>query len=310
MMLISRPYRQMLVRLIWLCGAATLMTQVTFAQGVQRTADSESASLMEWPYQGKPNAYHMCCGEFGSYEYMKEDIDNRGPRSARGGQYFLKLTRTADQPSAYPPDQNNGNRVEVTTASEFVERAMEDRWFGMSIWVPSWVDTSPVTSWNSIGQWHGSSGNEPGIIHLWHDSDDNLVIETRTASVSLPKDWWNYTTDTVHYSGPMPKDQWIDLVFNYRFDHTESGFFRVWMNGRQIVDYSGPVGFKHSPGDSVAYVKIGNYAGDKHPYNRTYYYDEVRWGDASASFDSVSPSSYAGSRSANAVPNPPTLVDE
>ena len=292
-------------RIAFVGATASLLTSVAYGDGVERVADSESASLMEWPYEGVPNDYHMCCGDEGSYEYLTNDVANGGPNAARAGNYFLKLTRTEDQPSAYPAGQDNANRVEVTTAGDFTERAMEDRWFGMSVWVPSWVDTSNVTSWNSIGQWHGSSGNDPGILHIWHDHEDNLVIESRTANVSLPTDWWNYTTDTTHYSQPMPKDQWIDLVFNYRFDHTENGYLRVWMNGNQIIDYSGPFGFRHSAGASVAYIKLGSYAGDRHEYTRTYYYDEVRWGGESASYESVAPSSYASN--VDTRPNPPVF---
>ncbi len=56
---------------------------------------------------------------------------------------------------------------------------------------------------------------------------------------------------------PIRFGQWTDFVFKFRHALDDSGLLQVWMNGQQIVDYTGPIGF-NTPGYRD-YAKFGYY---------------------------------------------------
>ncbi|HWI38609.1 MAG TPA: heparin lyase I family protein [Burkholderiales bacterium] len=56
---------------------------------------------------------------------------------------------------------------------------------------------------------------------------------------------------------PIRFGQWTEFVFKFRHATDNSGLLQVWMDGQQIVDYSGPIGF-NTPGYRD-YAKFGYY---------------------------------------------------
>lgn len=56
---------------------------------------------------------------------------------------------------------------------------------------------------------------------------------------------------------PIPFGRWADMVFKFRQSTSSSGFFQAWMDGTQIANYTGPMGY-NTPG-YIDYVKIGYY---------------------------------------------------
>jgi hypothetical protein len=56
---------------------------------------------------------------------------------------------------------------------------------------------------------------------------------------------------------PIRFGQWMDFVFKFRHATDNSGLLQVWMDGQQIVDYTGPIGF-NTPGYND-YAKFGYY---------------------------------------------------
>jgi hypothetical protein len=56
---------------------------------------------------------------------------------------------------------------------------------------------------------------------------------------------------------PIPFGRWTDFVFKFRHSQGRDGFLQGWMDGREIVDYEGPLGF-HTPGHKD-YAKFGYY---------------------------------------------------
>ena len=289
----------------FLCAAAVLLAPAVFAAGLEYTADSESASGTEWhDGSGAVNLWQMCCGRPGSYDYLTNDSANGGPSSARAGNYFLKLTRTSSQPLA--PVANYGNRVEFTSAGFLQEKHMEERWLGFSMYVPGNFPNSGMGGWHSVFQWH-DSGPLPAVVHGELLQNNEFQIFFRTyPNAPVPSPWWDFVQQQTVYSAPMPRDRWIDLVFNFRWDHRPngSGFFKVWMDGELIVNYTGPIGFPtHSAGQNSTYFKFGSYADENKPFNRTLYYDEFRFGNSAATYEVVAPSGDPpGPR-----PNPPTF---
>jgi hypothetical protein len=56
---------------------------------------------------------------------------------------------------------------------------------------------------------------------------------------------------------PIRFGQWTDFVFKFRHSLDGNGLLQVWMDGQQIVDYAGPIGFD-TPGYRD-YAKFGYY---------------------------------------------------
>jgi hypothetical protein len=56
---------------------------------------------------------------------------------------------------------------------------------------------------------------------------------------------------------PIPFGRWTDFVFRFRHSQRDDGFLEAWMDGREIVDYRGPLGFR-TPGHKD-YAKFGYY---------------------------------------------------
>jgi len=56
---------------------------------------------------------------------------------------------------------------------------------------------------------------------------------------------------------PIKFGQWMDLVIKLRHATNNTGLLQIWMDGQQIVDYTGPIGF-NTPGYRD-YAKFGYY---------------------------------------------------
>jgi len=56
---------------------------------------------------------------------------------------------------------------------------------------------------------------------------------------------------------PIPFGRWVDFVFKFRHSMSPSGLLQVWMDGSQIMNYSGPLGY-YTPGYND-YFKFGYY---------------------------------------------------
>lgn len=99
--------------------------------------------------------------------------------------------------------------------------------------------------------------------------------------------------------GKVQKGVWTDWVFHINWDYREKenggkGFVEAWQqvdsNGyMKVLDYQGPIGYNDKRG---VYLKWGIY---KYPWKhhkgnqspRIHYYDEVKIGDAKATFNDI-----------------------
>src|SRR5204862_324161 len=68
----------------------------------------------------------------------------------------------------------------------------------------------------------------------------------------------NRPTDPGYYSiaiGPIAKNVWYDFVYHVKWSSGSDGLFQAWLNGRQVMNYSGPNLYV---GQSC-YLKLANY---------------------------------------------------
>jgi hypothetical protein len=134
--------------------------------------------------------------------------------------------------------------------------ANEDFWWAVAVRPEDWRGTSSRDS-QILWQWHdGYGGGLPPflslitygnrmVIQVTHDMSTTPRNSTLTRVVPWVQDNWT-------------PNSWLRFVVQARKDlvNPANGYVRVWMDGRQIVDYSGPFGYNVTQPD---YAKVGIY---------------------------------------------------
>ena len=69
---------------------------------------------------------------------------------------------------------------------------------------------------------------------------------------------------------------WNDILINVNWSHKDDGFFKVWLNGKQVYSFAGPTKTK-----AEVYFKFGIYRGKVYSGDaegtHIVYYDEIRY---------------------------------
>lgn len=102
---------------------------------------------------------------------------------------------------------------------------------------------------------------------------------------------------------PIPFDEWVSFVVRAKFDWTASGLAQIWMNGKQVVNYTGPLAYNDALG---CYAKMGVYCSGgvtSRLASRVAYGTGFTVGDSSSSYSEVTGGlSASGWRSAILMP--------
>lgn len=167
-----------------------------------------------------------------------------------------------------------------------------DYWYGWRMYIPN--NFKYDSKWEVVGQWNTNGsvfgGGIPALkIHLW---EKDLKVTVR---------WLNNGTldEKVTYREPYKplKGKWTNFVVHARWANNSSGYYKMWMNGKVITNYKGPLSFGQPIGPPSWAVGVykrvwdiaGGYeAGTVHD-DRTLYFDDLRWGKSSATYDDVAP---------------------
>jgi hypothetical protein len=117
-----------------------------------------------------------------------------------------------------------------------------------SIWISDAVYVEkgdPITTdWLMIGQIHDRVGIGPVFSMNIHTGDYlSFDILTKDFAKSLGEI-------------PFARGRWYRRVMNLKFDPSGNGFIKVWIDGKQIVDYHGVTG---NPDTKYYYWKFGLY---------------------------------------------------
>jgi hypothetical protein len=128
----------------------------------------------------------------------------------------------------------------------------------------------------------GITGDELGISHtVWNDGGTST--EQRTATVPVERSTWNDVVAHIKWSRP---------------GDGETGFMKVWVNGELVIDVTADnVVDRAAPRQ----IKFGTYkfgwengaGGESIRDERTYWFDEIRYGSADSDYASVAPGSDA-----------------
>jgi hypothetical protein len=207
-------------------------------------------------------------GDYGSGLYVPGAI--RGSdKFARSGEQSVQIT------------VREGNIEAAGDAGTTVERSEldsghftlmgRDAWYGFSVLVPRdfpIVDTRLVIS--SCKQ---SDVSRPLTAQRFRNGKHTLTVEShgKKREFRLPD---------------LPLGKWADFVCHARYSTASDGAFELWMNGKKVASYSGPLA--DSGSKNAFYHKIGLYR-DRMKQPMTIYFDNYAMGD---SYESVDPARF------------------
>ncbi len=105
-------------------------------------------------------------------------------------------------------------------------------------------------SWFIVGQWHGSKNDKrpPYIAAEVYGTD--LVFRRRYILNGKP------TSSEVYRMHNVPRGTWLNIVMEHKVSATD-GLLNIWLNGRQVVNFNGPLGYWDH--DEAGYWKFGIY---------------------------------------------------
>ena len=125
--------------------------------------------------------------------------------------------------------------------------------------------------------------NVADIITQWHGYEDKhlgekslvppIALYVKNGNLGLMINWDDEevtTNDSIDGKktfslGPLPKDQFVEMIWHHRFSYKDDGFTRLTINGKRVVDYKGPNMYNDKR--PIPYFKVGIYK-RKHPKAR------------------------------------------
>ncbi len=191
---------------------------------------------------------------------------------AREGTHALKSQISESSPISY--------RTEFTMNGGYPNyEAHKSYWIGVSIKLDEDFATPyPEDDHAMLIQWHyrkwlyeeGSVRRAQPLLLRWDNKQVNVKSETLKKLGLI---------DGYLYSAPPAYGEWVDWVFHICFSEKEDGFFKVYRNGKKVVDYSGPNHYEEYT--DGAYCKVGLYSSQyktrpTKPFTRTVYHDCIR----------------------------------
>jgi hypothetical protein len=188
------------------------------------------------------------------------------------------------------PEYASGTRTEVA----FKDAAAKDQWYSFAAYFPAseWGhDNAPEI----IAQWH--SWPDAHLGEQWQSPTTKMLVFRDRLRFDV-----GYNTNQVSRGfeaekffdlGQVPKDSWQEFVIHIVHSPFSDGVVEVWQNGKKVVDHKG--GNSHNDA-RLPFLKVGLYKWDWNGTQKTdvsrrvLYMDNVRIGNAQASFASMSSS--------------------
>ena len=127
--------------------------------------------------------------------------------------------------------------------------AGDERYYSMKFWAPSgvWGDNqSYATNSIIITQWKQYSGPPNFVVRLSNAADYKVYVKSH--------DDMGVSTTEIGTANP---NAWNKLKYHMKFSEDSYGFFKIWLNGTQIYNYSGKTMHQTS---KDGYTKIGMYS--------------------------------------------------
>lgn len=173
----------------------------------------------------------------------------------------------------------SGKRSEALRYSKSEPVVKVERWYAASYYLPAdyVTDAAPEI----VTQWHTNIGSPP--LALWTQNGQWRITRFGNKQTIVG----NYT-----------KNKWTDFVFHVKWSAGSDGLVEVWKDGVKVLTFNGATILTGTT--YGAYMRTGLY---KWPWNptssivssttkRVLYVDDVRIGNASATYYDVAPGNY------------------
>ena len=155
----------------------------------------------------------------------------------------------AFQLSPDDPNTSGSKRAEIKYGNNI--EFDKTYWVAFKVFVYDWgtLKTKDVAIFGTqLHSGDNSAGYSPSLsIVTGGTSGRNFKIQVRGTGLSS---YINYAEQ------PIPFGRWVDFVFKVRQSTGSTGLLQAWMDGNQIVNHSGPIGYKTAYND---YFKFGYY---------------------------------------------------
>ncbi|GEM_PF-2689061 len=256
------------------CGDSPSSSGMQNAQATQATTSVATAgtnSMMQTlfdDFESSSIASFWLPGDYGSGLYVSGAI-KVSTNYARTGSNSVQIT--IHQGDIERPG-DAGTRVErdELDSGHFPLRGRE-AWYGFSFLIP---ENFPILDNRLvISSCKQSDVSRPLTAQRFRNGKHTLTVESQ----GLKKEY---------RLPPLPLGKWVDMIYHARYSAEQDGIFQVWMNGKQVVSYSGPLADRDAK--NAFYHKIGLYR-DCIPEPMTIYFDNYTMGET---FQSVDPARF------------------
>lgn len=129
-----------------------------------------------------------------------------------------------------------------------------------------------------IAQWHGTPDLHLGEISRSPNlgieyRDDKFLIRMNTSKARINKDnKTNIDRRILYLSEVVEKDRWYEFLIDVKWTHEDEGYFDIWIDGEQVVEYRGGTAYNDCVGP---YFKMGIYR-DNTPKTFVIYHDDYK----------------------------------
>jgi hypothetical protein len=181
------------------------------------------------------------------------------------------------------PSVSSGYRAEITIPGL---SDTGERWYGYSMFFQS-----IPTAGGHVTQWHPSNSSGSASLALWTDGGKFMVVR-------------NPSGTNLNYYGPKNKTietgKWYDIVWHVKWSSKSDGLIEMWINGEKYFSYSGVTA------QTGVYFKLGQNLWARNN-DSVIFYDAIRVGDGSSSYDEVVPRSVQATTTTTTT-RPPTTT--
>jgi hypothetical protein len=143
----------------------------------------------------------------------------------------------------------------------------EHHWYKYSMYMPSEVDwnyesrTTIVMAQLHGGQYLDCTNQWPPMIKIHRGK--SLTVYLRKESTTPNSNGFigkcELSAIGQYSTGKLEFDRWHDFVYEVKYSKDEDGYVRMWVNGKQIIDYSGTFGYSTFFGSRNHSFKLGFY---------------------------------------------------
>jgi hypothetical protein len=225
---------------------------------------SNSVPVLYDGFEGKTLGDFWMPGNYGSGRYVPGAII-LSTNFARSGTHSAAITVREGDIDAAGDDDTRVERAELDSGHFPLQG--RDAWYGFSLLVPN--DFPIVDDRLVIAQFKQLDVSRPIVAQRFRNDKHTVTVESqgRKESYKLP---------------PIPLGQWVDMVYHLRYSTGTDGLVEIWMNGKQVVRYSGPAADPNAK--NAFYNKIGLYR-DRLKVPMTIYYDNYAMGGSMEAVD-------------------------